>query len=90
MSRLTLLLLVCLALTGCEGESGVINTGPEPQTHHSAVLHLSQTAPRQFISTGSVVSDQRIEISSRLSGYLRQLKVKEGDKVQAGDLLAQM
>ncbi|MEE2733020.1 MAG: efflux RND transporter periplasmic adaptor subunit [Pseudomonadota bacterium] len=92
MNRLTasLLLMGCLALTGCDDEPRTINTGPEPQTYHSAVLHLSHTAPRQFISTGSVVSDQRIEISSRLSGYLRQLKVKEGDKVQAGDLLAQM
>ena len=87
----TSLLMACgIVLLGCQGESGNPVAVPEPHIYQSDLLPLDQAAPRQFISTGSVVSDQRIEISSRLSGYVRQLKVKEGDKVQAGALLAQM
>ena len=84
-------LIACgMALGACQGESGDTVISQAPRIHYSDLLQLDQTAPRHFISTGSVVSDQRIEISSRLSGYVRQLKVKEGDKVQAGALLAQM
>ena len=92
MNRLTRYVLVAcgMAVLGCQGESGDVVTTQAPRIHYSDLLQLDQTAPRHFISTGSVVSDQRIEMSSRLSGYVRQLKVKEGDKVQAGALLAQM
>ena len=85
------LLLVCfMAVTGCNGDPDGIELSQEPYTVYSNLLELNQVAPREFISTGSVVSDQRIEISSRVSGYVRQLYVKEGDKVLAGHLLAQM
>ena len=92
MNRLEKYVLMAfgMALLSCQGESGDIVAIQEPRIHYSDLLQLDQAAPRHFISTGSVVSDQRIEISSRLSGYVRQLKVKEGDKVQAGALLAQM
>lgn len=92
MIRLTKCALIAcgMVLGGCQGESGDTVVTQAPRIHYSDLLQLDQTAPRHFISTGSVVSDQRIEISSRLSGYVRQLKVKEGGKVQTGALLAQM
>lgn len=47
-------------------------------------------APRQYITVGSVVSDSRIEVSSRLSGYLSELRVREGDNIHAGQSIARI
>jgi len=37
--------------------------------------------------TGSIVSDGRIEVASRVTGFIRQLDVREGRAVKRGDLL---
>jgi multidrug efflux pump subunit AcrA (membrane-fusion protein) len=37
---------------------------------------------------GTVVPQARVEVFSRTSGQLQQVKVKEGDKVHRNDLLA--
>lgn len=37
--------------------------------------------------TGSVVSDGRIDVASRVTGFIRQLDVREGQAVRRGDLL---
>lgn len=47
-------------------------------------------APRDYTAVGSVASDARIEVASRLSGYLRELHVREGDRVRRGQLLARL
>jgi len=39
------------------------------------------------ISSGSVTSDKRISIASRLSGYIGNITVREGDSVKQGDSL---
>jgi multidrug efflux system membrane fusion protein len=91
INTITYLLAICsVLLWGCSKEpQNPTNTKPGAQ--HSVLLTTAtQGAPLNYISIGSVVSDQRIEISSRLSGYLRKLNVKEGDTVRAGQLLAKI
>ena len=39
------------------------------------------------ISSGSVTSDKRISIASRLSGYIGNIAVREGDRVKQGDAM---
>jgi len=39
------------------------------------------------ISSGSVTSDKRISIASRLSGYIGNIAVREGDRIKQGDAL---
>ena len=39
---------------------------------------------------GSVVSDSRIDLSSRVVGYIKRLDVREGDKVAKGQVLVQI
>jgi len=45
---------------------------------------------RLYISSGIVTSDHRVSISSRISGYIRTLTVREGDRVKVGDLLVRV
>jgi len=43
--------------------------------------------PVNYRTTGSVVSDQRIEVASRTTGYIRKILVREGDLVKKGQPL---
>lgn len=76
-------------LTGC-------GKAPEAQpqsTQKSWGLPLttaSAGAPVEYTSIGSVVSDQRVEVASRLSGYIREIRVQEGDRVRRGQVLARL
>ncbi|MFZ2950046.1 MAG: efflux RND transporter periplasmic adaptor subunit, partial [Desulfuromonadaceae bacterium] len=54
------------------------------------VTKASEGAPVQYTAVGSVVSDQRIDVASRLSGYIRQILVQEGDRVRRGQILARI
>lgn len=46
--------------------------------------------PITYTVPGSVISDGRIEVSSRLVGFIEQLDVREGQKVARGDLLVRI
>jgi multidrug efflux pump subunit AcrA (membrane-fusion protein) len=35
-----------------------------------------------------VVSDQRVDVASKLSGYIREILVQEGDRMHRGQVLA--
>ena len=68
---------------------------PEQQAavHHPNIkvehhLKISQQAvPIHYMTSGTVTSDHRVSISTRLSGYIREIRVREGDRVQKGALL---
>jgi len=46
--------------------------------------------PVTYTVPGSVISDGRIEVSSRLIGFIEQLDVREGQRVSRGDLLVRI
>lgn len=46
--------------------------------------------PRIYSVPGSVVSDDRIELSSRVVGFIQSLDLREGQRVSTGDLLVQI
>ncbi|MBB3810376.1 efflux RND transporter periplasmic adaptor subunit [Pseudochelatococcus contaminans] len=46
--------------------------------------------PITYTVPGSVVSDGRIDVSSRVVGFIEQLDVREGQKVSRGDLLVRI
>ena len=48
-------------------------------SHSLPLMTASAGAPLEYTAVGSVVSDQRVEVASRLSGYIRDILVQEGD-----------
>ena len=46
--------------------------------------------PVSYTVPGSVISDGRIVVSSRVVGFIEQLDVREGQKVSRGDLLVRI
>jgi len=75
-----------MLLTGCSGE-------PESSAQQAASINVpliilqAEDVAEHTISSGSVTSDKRISISSRLSGYIGNIAVREGDHVKQGDAL---
>ncbi|MEW6169160.1 MAG: efflux RND transporter periplasmic adaptor subunit [Pseudomonadota bacterium] len=48
----------------------------------------AQRLPLLHTGTGSVVSDQRVDIGSRVAAYIRSIEVREGQRVTEGQVLA--
>ena len=80
------LFIAVLAGCGREEAPAAIAT----KTWQLPILVVTSGAPIEHTGIGSVVSDQRVEVASRLSGYIRELRVQEGDQVRIGDLLARI
>jgi RND family efflux transporter MFP subunit len=46
--------------------------------------------PRVYVSPGSIVSNQEFRVTSTISGYIQEIAVREGDRIDAGDLLVRI
>ncbi len=77
-----------LAFSACSDELST-RVVPAPLSVKAAKQFTvqQQDIPVYFSSSGSVTSDHRVVISSRLTGYIRDLKVREGDRVRRGQVL---
>ena len=76
-------------LAGCGSDESV--EGVVAPTSKAEVLTLSTVElPVLYVTSGTVTSDHRVSISSRLSGYIRELPVREGDHIKAGDVLVRV
>ena len=60
------------------------------QSRSLPVMQVSVGAPVEYTTVGSVVSDQRIDVTTRLSGYIRAVPVQEGDRVRQGQVLVRL
>lgn len=87
--RVALLGLATGLINGCgthespEGQTAAIGRSvtTEVQTVQPASLSLRVEVP------GLVVSEDQVQVASRLMGYIREIKVEEGQAVKAGQLL---
>lgn len=86
--RAALLGLAASLINGCgsheppEGQAAAgRSVAAEVQTVQPSSLSLRVEAP------GLVVSEDQVQVASRLMGYIREIKVEEGQSVKAGQLL---
>ena len=87
--RVALLGLAASLVSGCgkheppEGQVGATGrtVAAEVLTVQPAPLNVRAEAP------GTVVSEDQVQVASRLMGYIREIKVEEGQAVKAGQLL---
>lgn len=86
--RAGLVALVIALGAGCERDPAAPESA-SPATHHLPTLVLaSEPLPERYTTTGTVVSDERVEISSRIAAYIRALEVREGERVARGQRIA--
>jgi RND family efflux transporter MFP subunit len=82
--------LALAALLGACGKAPQTAAAPDATSRPLPIMIASAGAPLEYTAVGSVVSDQRVEVASRLSGYIRDILVQEGDRVRRGQLLARL
>lgn len=84
---LLLLALACSAtLSGC-GRSQAAPGGPPPKPTVSVALPQTSMVQATLDYTGRIEPSQRVEVRSRVSGYLQQIAFRDGQQVKAGDAL---
>ncbi len=78
-----------VALAACSKKDSVPSAPPVTPTAYQ--VQVSPVQPRAFplvyAVTGTVVPRERLEVASRISGFLQQVAVREGDRVDRGALL---
>lgn len=77
-----------LSLLGCGGDASTAKNIPAVQTINVDVMSVELgTIPLKSVVPGSIVSDQKAQISSRLVGYIKNFDLKVGQNVKRGELL---
>jgi len=81
--------ITVFALAGCQEPDVVKSISPKKQKvwNISSWSVQSTQMPINYKSIGTVVSDQRIDVSSRATGYIKNIFALEGDKVFKGQVL---
>jgi len=84
------ILASALFLIACTKEPASEESQRAPAIQVQEYTIAERHQPIAYITSGSVVSQKHISVSSRLSGYLREIRVNEGDIVSKGQVLARM
>ena len=74
------------AIAGCQDEVAV-EPPPPPPAEVEIVQPVSADIPLEFTFVGRTESSQRVEIRSRVSGFLEEIAYEEGGFVEEGELL---
>ena len=81
-------LIAAMGLSGCGGDAEPTAVENSSKSVKADVVKVTVgLVPLTAVSPGSVVPDQKAQIASRIMGYIEDLGVKVGDKVNRGDLL---
>jgi RND family efflux transporter MFP subunit len=79
--------VLSILLSGCSKDPPVYSKTP-PSVYQFPVTEVKvENIPVYYSTIGSVVSDTRIEISSRITGFINNITVHEGMRVHSGKLL---
>jgi len=79
-----------LMLTACSADETQAVKTPHPSVNAQTLTLHATDVPTYYITSGIVSSDHRVAISSRISGYVRAINVREGDRVREGQILVRV
>lgn len=89
-TRILLLVSLSFLLSGCSPNTDNRDTKVVEPISVTTELVRSQKIDRIYQVPGTLISDDRVQLSSRISGFIQTVKVREGDKVNSGDLLVEI
>ncbi|WP_075187355.1 efflux RND transporter periplasmic adaptor subunit [Teredinibacter haidensis] len=89
MTRFVLSAALLVALAGCDQQQNQYLTDATEQ-QLVMLVEVKTGVPLEYSTVGTVVSDQQLDITSRLTGYIKKISVKEGDKVEQGQILVRL
>ena len=90
IGRLCVVALALACLSACGKDDAAASAANTQQVSVPTARVVPGTLPVFFSVPGSVVSDDRIDLSSRVVGFIQRLDVREGHKVSKSELLVQI
>lgn len=86
-------LAACLAVLveGCSGQASdaSVGAGPPPTPVRVETVARERVVPT-LVVPGIVEAESRIELAFRVEGFVARFAVEEGERVEAGDLIAEL
>jgi RND family efflux transporter MFP subunit len=80
-----------MIITGCHDPDTGSNSQITSNTADPQGVPVEQTEiPRVYVSPGSIVPSQEFRVTSTISGFIQEIAVREGDRIEAGDLLVRI
>lgn len=76
-----------LLLVACTADHETATPPPVAAIPAETLTVAPEQISETYTTTGTLVADDRVEIASRLMGYIRDIKVREGSPVKQGQLL---
>lgn len=84
------ILAILILLSGCDDPIAERSSKAAAPVDAAVAAVEQKDIPINYIIPGSVISDGRVEVSSRVVGFIEQLDVREGQRVKRGDLLVRI
>jgi RND family efflux transporter MFP subunit len=75
-------------LSGCSGEKPAETRAPETLSNVSVIVVRQTTVPNWLEAVGTVRAAQTSQLASQMMGNIRDIRAQEGDRVDAGQVLA--
>ncbi|MGH9680231.1 MAG: efflux RND transporter periplasmic adaptor subunit, partial [Candidatus Acidiferrales bacterium] len=80
--------IVGASLFGCSSEKPAETVSPETVSGVPVITVHKTEVPDWLEAMGTVRAEQSAEVSSQMMGNIREIRAREGDRVQAGQILA--
>jgi len=80
--------VVSLMLVGCSGDHQSVNPAPETVTNLSVVSAQTANIPDLVEAVGTLRAAETSQLAAQMMGNILEIRVREGDRVQRGQVLA--
>ncbi|RLA21794.1 MAG: efflux RND transporter periplasmic adaptor subunit [Gammaproteobacteria bacterium] len=77
-------------LSACSDKSTAVVINKPSQYSLETIKVKPQILPVYYQAVGTIISDKRVDISSRMTGFIQAILVKEGQKVNKGQILVKL
>lgn len=88
--QLKTIILLSLLTTplGCtDSSSKQSKTAEKERLAYQTTPVVVKKVPINYRTTGTIVSDHRVDVASRVTGYIKKIRVHEGDRIKKGQTL---
>ena len=91
LTAIVISLLTATIVTGCDDPDTGANIQATNLTGNLKSIPVEMTGiPRVYVSPGSIVTSQEFMVTSNISGFVQEIAVREGDRIEVGDLLVRL
>jgi RND family efflux transporter MFP subunit len=84
------MLALTLSLASCSGGHQEKQGPAEAGVPATVMTIAADTIPELYLTAGTVIAKNRVDVASRVMGYIRSIRAREGQTVTKGELLVRI